>query len=397
MEEILAKYRIESNLPLADAAEEICKEEGVGTWTELKTLKPEIQKRLGVKVVELDEELKLATIAYPLEEYSHEPGGIAQLLSFVAGNLFGLSLLKQVRLVDLKLPSTLVKLYQGPKFGIKEVRRLTGIKKRPLLGTIIKPKMGLSPREQAEVFYKAAKGGVDFGKDDENLVNQSFCPLAERARQIAGVVDRIRQETGRKVYYAINVTTRADKIIEVAEEALGNGANCLMVDMVCAGYSAIQVLAEDSGINVPLHIHRAGHAAFTENPKHGITMMVLAKLARLAGGDQLHTGTVVGKMKGKKEEVLQTNEFLRSEWFGIKRVFPVASGGVHPLLIPKLVKLLGKDIIIQAGGGVHGHPKGTEAGAKAMKQALDATMQKISIVEYAKDHLELKEALEKWK
>jgi ribulose-bisphosphate carboxylase large chain len=397
MEEILAKYRIESNLPLADAAEEICKEESVGTWTELKTLEPVIQKRLGAKIVELDEEFKLATIAYPLDEYSHEPGGIPQLLSFIAGNLFGLSLLKQVRLVDLELPPTIVKLYQGPKFGIEGVRNLTGIKKRPLLGTIIKPKLGLSPKEQANVFYKAAKGGVDFGKDDENLVNQSFCPMTERVRQIAEAIDRIKQETGRKVYYAINATTRADKIIEVAEEALNEGANCLMVDMVCAGYAAIRALADDGGINVPLHIHRAGHAAFTENPRHGITMLVLAKLARLAGGDQLHTGTIVGKMKGKAEEVLQTNEFLRSEWFGIKSVFPVASGGVHPLLIPKLVKLLGKDIIIQAGGGVHGHPKGTEAGAKAMKQALDATMQKISLVEYAKNHLELKEALEKWK
>jgi ribulose-bisphosphate carboxylase large chain len=352
---------------------------------------------LGAKIVELDEEFKLATIAYPLDEYSHEPGGIPQLLSFIAGNLFGLSLLKQVRLVDLELPPTIVKLYQGPKFGIEGVRNLTGIKKRPLLGTIIKPKLGLSPKEQANVFYKAAKGGVDFGKDDENLVNQSFCPMTERVRQIAEAIDRIKQETGRKVYYAINATTRADKIIEVAEEALNEGANCLMVDMVCAGYAAIRALADDGGINVPLHIHRAGHAAFTENPRHGITMLVLAKLARLAGGDQLHTGTIVGKMKGKAEEVLQTNEFLRSEWFGIKSVFPVASGGVHPLLIPKLVKLLGKDIIIQAGGGVHGHPKGTEAGAKAMKQALDATMQKISLVEYAKNHLELKEALEKWK
>ncbi|HIH97575.1 MAG TPA: ribulose 1,5-bisphosphate carboxylase [Thermoplasmata archaeon] len=397
MEEILAKYRIESSLSLADAAEEICKEESVGTWTELKTLEPEIQKRLSANVIELDEESKTATIAYSIDEYSHEPGGIPQLLSFVAGNLFGLSLLKHVRLVDIELPSTIVKLYQGPKFGIEGVRNLIGVKKRPLIGTIIKPKIGLSPKEQAEVFYKAARGGIDFGKDDENLVNQAFCPLLERTRQIAEAIDKVKEETGRKVYYAINVTTRADRIVEVAEDALSNGATCLMVDMLCAGYAAIRALAEDGKINVPLHIHRAGHAAFTEDPHHGITMLVLAKLARLAGGDQLHTGTVVGKMKGTKEEVIQTNDFLKNEWFGLKNVFPVASGGVHPLLIPRIVGLLGRDIVIQAGGGVHGHPGGTEAGAKALKQALDAVLQTIPLEEYAEDHKELREAVEKWK
>ena len=397
MEEILAKYRIESSLSLADAAEEICKEESVGTWTELKTLEPEIQKRLSADVIELDEESKTATIAYSIDEYSHEPGGIPQLLSFVAGNLFGLSLLKHVRLVDIELPSTIVKLYQGPKFGIEGVRNLIGVKKRPLIGTIIKPKIGLSPKEQAEVFYKAARGGIDFGKDDENLVNQAFCPLLERTRQIAEAIDKVKEETGRKVYYAINVTTRADRIVEVAEDALSNGATCLMVDMLCAGYAAIRALAEDGKINVPLHIHRAGHAAFTEDPHHGITMLVLAKLARLAGGDQLHTGTVVGKMKGTKEEVIQTNDFLKNEWFGLKNVFPVASGGVHPLLIPRIVGLLGRDIVIQAGGGVHGHPGGTEAGAKALKQALDAVLQTIPLEEYAEDHKELREAVEKWK
>lgn len=396
MEEILAKYRIESDLPLEKAAEEICKEESVGTWTELKTLEPGVQKRLGAKIVELDDESKIATIAYAAEEYSHEPGGIPQLLSFVAGNLFGLSLLRHVRLVDIELPSAIVGLYPGPKFGIGGVRDLIGIKERPLIGTIIKPKLGLSPKKQADVFYRAARGGVDFGKDDENLVNQDFCPLIERTRQIADAIDKIKEETGRKVYYAINVTTRADKILEVAEEALDSGATCLMVDMVCAGYAAIRALADDSRINVPLHIHRAGHAAFTEDPQHGITMLVLAKLARLAGGDQLHTGTVVGKMKGTKEEVIQTNDFLMGSWFGLKNVFPVASGGVHPLLVPDLIRLLGKDIVIQSGGGVHGHPGGTEAGARAIKQALDATLQKIPLKEYAEDHKELKEAIKKW-
>lgn len=396
MAQILARYRIESGLPLEKAAAEICKEEGVGTWTKLKTLKPEIEQKYGAEIVELDKKSRVAVIAYSLEEYSHDIGGVPHLLSFIAGNLFGLKTLKNVRLIDVDLPRGLVKLFRGPKFGIRGIRRTVGVTERPLIGTIIKPKIGLSPNEQAGVFYQAAIGGVDFGKDDENLVNQKFCPLGERTRQIAEAIDRVKEETGRNVYYAINITTRADRILEAADIALENGAKCLMVDVVCGGYAAVQALAENPKIKVPIHIHRAGHAAFTRNPKHGISMLVLAKLVRLVGGDQLHTGTVVGKLAGRREEIIPINNFLRSKWFGLKTTFPVASGGLHPGLVPKLVKLLGKDLVINAGGGIHGHPQGTEAGAKAMKQAVDAVMQDISLREYARDHPELGAALDLW-
>jgi len=396
MAEILAKYRIESRLPLEKAAAAICVEEGVGTWTKLKTLKPEIERKYGADIVELDRKARTATIAYSSGEYSHDIGGIPQLLSFVAGNLFGLSELRNVRLLDIELPRNIVKLFRGPRFGIEGVRKLTGVKNRPLIGTIIKPKIGLPPREQAEVFYRAAIGGVDFGKDDENLVDQRFCPLVERTQRIAEVIDRVKSETGRRVYYAINVTTRADKISDAAEPALKNGATCLMVDVTCAGYSAVQALAEDPSVKVPIHVHRAGHAAFTRNPRHGIAMLVVAKLVRLAGGDQLHTGTIVGKMEGDPKEVVPVNKFLRSKWFGLKTVTPVASGGLHPGLVQKLVKLLGRDLIINAGGGIHGFPGGTEAGARAMRQAVDATMKGIDLREYAETHRELQTALDMW-
>jgi ribulose-bisphosphate carboxylase large chain len=396
MEEIIATYRIESRKHLADAAEEICKEESVGTWTDLSTLKAETQQRLGAKIVDLNEKEKTVKIAYSLEEYSHEPGGIPQLLSFVAGNLFGMSSLRNVRLVDIDIPQTILDLYLGPKFGIGGIKSLIGVRNRPILGTIIKPKLGLTPLEQAKVFKEAAVGGVDFGKDDENLVNQSFCPLLERAREIANVIDQVKDETGRKVYYAINVTTRADKIVETGERAIEEGATCLMADVVCGGIASVQALAEDPSINVPIHVHRAGHASFTRNPKHGISMLVLAKLVRLSGGDQLHTGTVVGKMEAKKNEVKEVNDFFKRKWGGIKTVYPVASGGMHPLLVPKLLEIEEKDIIIQAGGGIHGHPDGTMAGARAMKQAIDAVLSKIPLTEYAKEHRELKRAIDKW-
>jgi ribulose-bisphosphate carboxylase large chain len=138
------------------------------------------------------------------------------------------------------------------------------------------------------------------------------------------------------------------------------------------------------------------HGVFDRNPKHGIAMIVLAKLVRLAGGDQLHTGTAAGKMEDTGKSVRDVNNFLRSEWFGLKTVLPVASGGIHPGIVPDNVQALGKDILIQAGGGIHGHPQGTLAGAKAMRQAVEALMNNVTLDVYAKTHKELALALEKW-
>ena len=145
-----------------------------------------------------------------------------------------------------------------------------------------------------------------------------------------------------------------------------------------------------------LHAHRAGHGAFTKDPKHGISMRVISKLTRIVGMDQLHVGTVVGKMFETKEEVLQNCEALRGKMDGLKTAMPVSSGGLQACLIPSLFKIFGNDFIIQAGGGVHGHPGGTVAGAKSMRQALDAAMSNTDLKTYAKNHKELKQAFEKW-
>jgi ribulose-bisphosphate carboxylase large chain len=151
------------------------------------------------------------------------------------------------------------------------------------------------------------------------------------------------------------------------------------------------------------------HAALTRNKKHGMTMLSLAKIMRLIGMDQLHTGTVVGKMEGGKREVVEINKviteksingnnitLLDQEWGNLKPILPVASGGLSPLHVPELIDILGTNIVFQFGGGCHGHPNGTEAGAKAIRQAIDAVLSNISLTEYAKSHSELQKAIDKW-
>lgn len=387
-------YRPHNGVSPEEAAQAICEEETTGTWTRISTRLSYVQ-RLDGTVESISEEGNgyVTRIHFPEEIF--EVGNIAQYLSVFAGNLFGLAKLDTVRLLDIELPDGLVP-FHGPKFGIQGVRRLIGTKNRPHLGTIIKPKVGLTPEDTANVAYQAAIGGVDFIKDDETLTNQAFCPISERVSAVIDRLDDARSETGRQVLYAVNVSTGADEIIERAEYALELGANTLMVDVITSGFAALRVLAEDSGINVPIHVHRTMHAALTRNAEHGIAMRPIAKLVRILGGDQLHTGTVSGKMQHDSHEVLGDNGAITCALYGMKATFPVASGGLHPGKVYKELKTLGTDIVLQAGGGIHGHPDGTTSGARAMRQAIDAFMAGVHVKDYAHDHYELERALKRW-
>jgi ribulose-bisphosphate carboxylase large chain len=194
----------------------------------------------------------------------------------------------------------------------------------------------------------------------------------------------------------VNITAETETMLKRAEAVIAQGGEYVMVDILTCGWSALQTL-RDQNYKLVIHAHRAGHAAFTKNQLHGIAMRPIATVARVIGVDQLHVGTVVGKMSETKAEVLENIDACKAELGGLKPVLPVASGGVHPRLVPALLEPFGNDVVIQAGGGIHGHPDGTVAGAKAMRQAVDATLNGQSLEEYAKTHKELKAALEQWK
>jgi ribulose-bisphosphate carboxylase large chain len=396
MSDVIATYyfRPREDTTPEQAAQALADEETTGTWTGVST-RMEYVKRLDGIVLDVNPSGQgyVTKIMYPAEVF--EAGNVPQYLSVVAGNLFGLSRLKVVRLLDFTLPENLVP-FKGPKFGIHGVRRMMGTNKRPHVGTIIKPKVGLTPDDTASVAYQAAIGGVDLIKDDETLTDQKFCPVHERVPKVMARLDEAKDETGRQVLYAVNITTRADRIVERALQAIGLGANMIMVDVIVAGFGALQALGEEQSIKVPIHVHRAMHAAMTRNPEHGIAMRPFARLVRMLGGDQLHTGTVSGKMAHAADEVKGDNLTLTEKAFSLKPTFPVSSGGLHPGKVAKELSTLGTDIILQAGGGIHGHPGGTAAGAKAMRQAVDAFMAGIPAEEYAKDHFELEQALKLW-
>ncbi len=384
--ELIAKYHVETDLPIKKAAEAIAAEQSTGTWTEVRGSENPLAARV------ISAEGKDVEIGFPEEIF--EPGNIPQYLSVVAGNLFGLGALKKVRLQDVLFPESLVRAHKGPRFGIEDAREILGVFDRPFVGTIVKPKVGLDPKGTADVAAAAVRGGLDLVKDDETLTDQRFCPMVPRVEAVMSALDKIEMETGKKAFYAVNVTTGADQILERAQRAVDHGANMVMVDVLTAGFSAVEVLSRN--VKVPIHVHRTMHAAFTRDRAHGISMVAIAKLVRLAGGTNLHTGTYLGKMARETQENDLARDALREEWYGLKRVFPVASGGVYPANVYANLDGYGIDCIVQAGGGVHGHPDGTTAGARAMIQAVEAWMRKIPPKEYAKDHKELETALKFW-
>jgi len=384
--ELIARYHVETDLPIMKAAKAIAAEQSTGTWTEVRGEDNPLAARV-IRAEGTDVE-----IGFPEELF--EPGNIPQYLSVVAGNLFGLGALKKVRLQDVIFPESLVRAHKGPRFGIEDARKILEVFDRPLVGTIVKPKVGLDPAATAAIAAAAVRGGLDLVKDDETLTDQAFCPLISRVEAVMSALDKVEKETGKRAFYAVNVTTGADQILERAEKALDHGANMVMVDVLTAGYSALEVLSRH--VDVPVHVHRTMHGAFTRDKAHGISMVVISRLVRMAGGTNLHTGSYMGKMARETMENDQSRDALREEWHGLKRVFPVASGGIYPAKVSGNLDGYGMDCIVQAGGGVHGHPDGTTAGAKAMVQAVEAWLEQIPLQEYAKDHKELETALKFW-
>ncbi len=399
-DELVCRFRFDhvDSVDVEWAAGAIAAESSIGTWDpELTTMTDRI-RRLGAHVVEVDAGGEAgsaeAAVAYPPELF--EAGSLPQILSSIAGNVFGLSELEHLRLEDVDLPSAVVESFHGPELGLKRVKERVDAGERAVVGTIVKPKLGLHADEHADVAYESWRGGLDVVKDDENLASMKFNEFEER---VTLTLDRKREaedDTGDPKLYFPNVTAPVEEMRRRADHVVDEGGGYVMVDVLTVGWSGVQDLREHLPDDVGVHGHRAMHAAFTRLPYHGVSMLAVAKFARLAGVDNLHAGAVVGKMEGGRSEVEEIYRFLRSSWHGFETVIPVASGGLHPGLVPDVVEILGSDTVVQAGGGVHGHPDGTRAGARAFREAAEAAAADQSLEEWAEGSPELAAALEKW-
>jgi len=398
----LFKIQPANGFSIEKVAIRVAAESSNGTWTTLKI--PEHIRALSAKVYEIHN--RYVKIAYPNDLF--EEGNMPQILSSIAGNIFGMKALDGLRLVDVKWPKNLINSFKGPQYGIKGIRDLLKVKKRPITATVPKPKVGYYAEEHAQHGYEIWTGGVDLLKDDENLSNQKFNRFEKRLDLSMKMRDKAENETGERKSYLINITAEVDEMKRRAKLVKEFNNEYVMIDILTIGWAAVQTIREEcEKLGLAIHAHRAFHAAFDRNPNHGMSMKVLAEIARMQGVDQLHIGGL-GKLAGDKTEVLNNYkkiaqnsneadlEVLAQNWHGMKKVLSVCSGGVHPGIIHRLIELLSTDIAVQVGGGVLGHPGGTRSGAKALRQAIDAYMDNISVKEYAKSHVELKQALDLW-
>lgn len=394
---ITALYYVEGSAPLTKMAEECAIENSTGTWTLVGYETLEVRKRYGAKIFRImgSEGSGYVQLAIEASNYDPEIGGINCLLSDIAGNIFDMKILDNVKLLDLNFPKYWLEAYKGPKFGLAGTKKLAGIEKenRPVVGAITKPNVGLDAKTYAKLAYETALGGVDFIKDDEALVSPKYCPLEDRVSAVMEAIDRAKKQTGKETLYAVNITTRQDKLVELAERAIQAGANHLMVCGPYVGFGGMQVLAEDPSVKAPIHTHRVGHAAFTRNPKHGIDAALWSKLMRMCGADQLHIGSVEGKFYYDRLETQRTIAALRQPWLHIEPTMPVSSAGNRPGNIRVSIDTLGNDMMFLAGGGIHGHPDGSTAGARAMMAAVRAAVSGVSLKEAAEKNPELMRAV----
>ncbi|RDZ65280.1 type III ribulose-bisphosphate carboxylase [Haloferax sp. Atlit-12N] len=391
-EDLVCTFRIDpaTGMSTEAAASRVASESSNGTWAALQTGADFTD--MGATTFDIDGDL--IKVAYPAGLF--EPGNMPQVLSCIAGNIMGMKAVDTIRLLDCEWPEEIVSSYPGPLYGSSVREEIFGVTDRPITATVPKPKVGLSTAAHAQVGYDAWVGGVDLLKDDENLTDQAFNPFSDRLTESLSLRDDAEDETGEKKSYLINVTADTQTMLDRVDEVAAQGGEYVMVDIITAGWAGLQTVRERTEKHgLAIHAHRAMHAAFDRLPAHGVSMRVLAQISRLCGVDQLHTGTA-GLGKLANEDTVGINDWLTGDLYGTTDVLPVASGGLHPGLLPDLLDATGTNVCVQLGGGIHGHPDGTRAGAVALRSAIDAYAEGRSITEAAEETPELAVALDKW-
>lgn len=374
----------------------------IGSWTDLPLLQQEqLKKHKGIVVSikefadrqhpknsnEIRAEVK---ITYPTANFSAD---IPAILTVVFGKL---SLDGEIKLLDLEFDPSLLQHFPGPSFGIESIRNKLNVYNRPLIMSIFKGVLGRDMDYLATQLRQQALGGADFVKDDEILFDNPLTPFEKRISVGKQVLHEVYEETGNHTLYAVNLTGRTSELKGKAKRARELGADALLFNVHAYGLDVLQELAEDSEIQLPLMAHPSFSGAFTSSPLHGVSSsLMLGKLSRYAGADLSLFPSPYGNVALEKTVAQSIGKELTIESL-VKSAFPVPSAGIHPGLVPLLIEDFGIDCVINAGGGVHGHPDGATSGVQAFQQAIHAVLSGSTLEEAATVHQELKTALELW-
>ncbi|WP_214872988.1 2,3-diketo-5-methylthiopentyl-1-phosphate enolase [Exiguobacterium sp. s140] len=367
---IIATYEIKHTDHVERVAEKIAHELTVGTWTELNHLEQyQLQAFRGEVIATSQQETTSRfSIRYPLHNVTPD---FSSILTTTFGKL---SLDPNVKLVDLSLPEELEPDFPGAAFGVEGVRDILRVHDRPLAMSIFKGVIGRDLDFLATQLRDQFAGGIDLVKDDEILYDNPLTPSLERARIGASIIQEHKELTGRSVLYAVTLSGPVFTLRDQAKRLIEAGATALLFNVYTYGLDALRELAKDSEIHVPILAHPAFAGALTGSIRHSL---LFGKLIRLAGADLTLFPSPYGSLSTPKDETQQIQTYAaESHW--TKPILAVPSAGIHPGLVPDLIRDFGTDVVINAGGGIHGHPDGAAAGARAFRQAIDQAIGKTS-------------------
>ncbi len=412
MERISATYWIETPHPVEQAVEVLAGEQSSGTFLAVPGETIELKEKHGANVTRIEiigkvDSPSLPGTAFPLTHHAIkytqaeievswpvENVGInlPNLMATVAGNLFELGQFSGLRLLDVQIPPTYSSKYKGPQFGIEGTRKLTGVYDRPIIGTIIKPSVGLTSEQTAQQTKTLVEAGLDFLKDDELMGDSPHSPFEKRVDAVMEVINRAAEKTGKKAMFAFNISGDIDDMLHRHDYVLKKGGTCVMASLNWIGISALAKLREHS--RLPIHGHRNGWGLMSRSPHIGIDFKAYQKIWRLAGVDQLHTNGLRNKFCEKDESVIRSIKACQEKSIG-NSVMPVISSGQWAGQAVDTYQAIGNtDMMYVCGGGIVAHPSGIASGVNSIQQAWDAAIKGESLENYASNHSELREAME---
>lgn len=399
-ERIEADYLIETAFPLAAAAEAMAGEQSSGTFVPVPGETPELKARAAARVERLEDVGAVAAPSLPGAARADQPHrraaltlswplgnvgpSLPNLLATVAGNLFELKQFSGLKLVDVRLPEAFAAAYPGPAFGVDGTRRLAGVARRPLVGTIVKPSVGFSAEETAALVRTLCEAGIDFIKDDELQADAPGCPFADRVRAVMAVVNGNAERTGKKVMFAFNLTGEVDEMRVRHDLVEAAGGTCVMVSIHSVGLAGFAALRRHA--RLPIHAHRNGWGLYDRHPMLGISYVAWQKFWRLIGADHCHVNGIANKFCEADASVIASARACLTPMFDAKPciAMPVFSSGQSARQAPATYAALGSgDFIFAAGGGIMAHPDGPAAGVASLREAFEAAMAGEDLATYA--------------
>jgi ribulose-bisphosphate carboxylase large chain len=412
VERIEADYLIETAYDPRRAVEAMAGEQSSGTFVPVPGETPALKARSAARVEGLEilgeaERPSLpgagsptnpgprvkarATLSWPVDNVGPS---LPNLVATVAGNLFELKQFSGLRILDMRLPDVFADAYPGPKFSVEGTRKLTGVQGRPLIGTIVKPSIGFTPQQTAELVDGLCEAGIDFIKDDELQSDGAVCPFDDRARAVMRVINRRADRSGRKVMFAFNLTGEIDEMRRRHDLVESLGGTCVMASLNSVGVVGMIALGRSS--RLPIHAHRNGWGYLTRCPALGWSYIAWQKIWRLAGADHMHVNGLANKFSESDESVVESARACLTPMFDQKTcvAMPVFSSGQSAKQAAGTLAALGStDLIFAAGGGIMAHPGGPAEGVRALREAFEAALAGIPAERYAADHPSLAAAL----